>query len=210
MTPMRTSSLKHIQEPSKTPHSSKENIRSRSVSPRKPLQEIPSNTLQPADLVKEDPEEFIEHSKRLFRNLQLDNEKLKSRIQNLEQSNSELASSKQLALDNLQEELEKLTIENHRLECLVQKSGRELADVTMSPRPQTANDEIRRLSDELAWHSKLHLYAEKERLRLLDLLEFAGYEGKFVVKEYIGLREKFSKISLRSIDSDGSGGKCLL
>ena len=66
---------------------------------------------------------------------------------------------------------------------------------------------MERLAEELAWHAKLHLYAEKERLRLLDLLEFAGREGKFVTKEYVGLREKFSKMSLRSEDS---GIKCLV
>ena len=67
--------------------------------------------------------------------------------------------------------------------------------------------EVERLAEELAWHAKLHLYAEKERLRLLDLLEFAGREGQVVSREYVGLREKLSKLSLRSQDS---GIRCLV
>ena len=73
--------------------------------------------------------------------------------------------------------------------------------------PRTRDGEVARLSDELAWHAKLHLYAERERIRLLDLLEFAGLEGRVVGREVVGLREKLSMLSLRSV---GSGIKCLV
>ena len=212
MTPMRTSSLKYngTQDPATitmpTPRSihSKENIpsRSRSQSPRKPLQEIPSNNIQPADLVREDTEEFIEHSKRLFHSIHTENSTLKSRVSTLEIANAELRTSR--ILDSLQFQLETLVKENHRLEQELQISRAE----TSNARQRSGRDEeINRLSEELAWHAKLHLFAEKERLRLLDLLEFAGREGQCVVKEYVGLKQKMSMISLRSAESDC---KCLI
>jgi hypothetical protein len=50
-------------------------------------------------------------------------------------------------------------------------------------------------------------------MRLMDLVEFAAREGKVVVKEYVGLKEKVSKLSLRSdgVDLESSSGwKCLV
>jgi hypothetical protein len=76
----------------------------------------------------------------------------------------------------------------------------------MSPRHGGDDSVVRRLSEELAWHAKLHLYAERERLRLLDLLEFAGLEGRVVGREVGVLRERLSVLSLRSCES----GKCLV
>ena len=211
MTPMRTSSLKYSSQElatstTRTPRSihSKENIpsRSRSQSPRKPLQEIPSSNIQPADLVREDTEEFIEHSKRLFQSLHTENSSLKSRVSTLEIANAELRASRKL--DSLQSQLEALVKENHRLEQELQVARAETANVLQRP---GRDEEIRRLSEELSWHAKLHLFAEKERLRLLDLLEFSGREGQFVVKEYVGLKQKMSMLSLRSTESDW---KCLV
>ena len=208
MTPMRTSSLKFTTQDiqGRTPRSihSKENIpnKSQSGSPRKPLREV-SNQIQPADLVREDTEEFIEHSKRLFRSLHHENSTLKSQISSIELANEESRSSNRQKIDALQTELEKLVRENHRLEQLLQTSRAETSIALTSPgRVGACDDEISRLSEELAWHAKLHLFAEKERLRLLDLLEFSGREGQFVVKEYVGLKRKLSMISMKSAESD--------
>lgn len=225
ITPMRTSSLKHTstvsldlqphtrpRTPSRSINSSKENFgtinRSRSASPRKPLQQIPaSNIQQPSDLVRsDDTEEFIEHSKRLFTTLHTENTNLKAKIRNLENSNKNI--------DSLQSELESLTRKNHELEKQLQSSRAGNHQHLTSPIPSVASrrrsgemSEVERLSEELEWHAKLHLYAEKERLRLLDLLEFAGREGKIVGREYVGLKQKMSMISLRS---QGSDCKCLV
>jgi type I site-specific restriction endonuclease len=214
MTPMRTSSLKNTMEIPRTPRPSKENInpRSRSASPRKPLKEL-ANGIQPADLVREDTEEFVEQSKRMFRNIQVENEKLRQRVEHLETAKHQVDHAKFESMDQLQADLERLAKENHRLETLLQESWAAATQTSSSPRPRTASDEISRLSDELAWHAKLHLYAEKERMRLMDLLEFAAREGKFVVNEYVGLKEKVSKFSLRSDGVDlesNSGWKCLV
>lgn len=113
-------------------------------------------------------------------------------------------------VDSVRGELERLGVENQRLReelCGVKAEMTKLEG--MSARPMTASEEIARLSEELAWHAKLHLYAEKERLRLLDLLEFAGREGKIVGSEFNGLREKISRISLRS-DIAAAEFKCLV
>jgi type I site-specific restriction endonuclease len=214
MTPMRTSSLKNTMENPRTPRPSKENInpRSRSASPRKPLKEL-ANGIQPADLVREDTEEFVEQSKRMFRNIQVENEKLRQRVEHLETAKQQDEQAKLESMDQLQADLERLAKENHRLETLLQESQAAATHTLSSPRPRTASDEILRLSEELAWHAKLHLYAEKERMRLMDLVEFAAREGKFVVKEYVGLKEKVSKLSLRSdgVDLESSSGwKCLV
>jgi hypothetical protein len=219
MTPMRTSSLRHAglidsttTNPLKPPViPSKENI----ISPRKPLKEISSNgsiSIQPNDLVaSQDPEFVIENSKRMVRHIQSENEKLRARVQSLEEANSELAASKQQSLDNLQVELEKLTTENHDLQLELQKAKAEMTKGVLSPRSSTSSGEISRLSEELAWHAKLHLYAERERIRLLDLLDFAGYEGRFLKTECVGLRDKLSKVSLRSAIAESEGsGKCLI
>ena len=204
MTPMRTSSLRH--DPNKPPRTlSKENLHPLNSSPRKPLKEV-GNSLQPADLVREDTEEFIEHSKRILRNLQVENTSLKQKIEELEASN-EMARSRSESLDTVQSEMEKLVKENHRLEAEIQQLK---SQQIMSPaRPKTASEEIVRLSEELAWHAKLHLYAEKERMRLLDLLDFAGKEGRIVGREFRGLQERFSKMSLRS-EFSADGVKCLV
>jgi hypothetical protein len=155
-----------------------------------------------------DTEEFIEQSKRIMRNIQVENTTLKQRIEELEQqpqqqqqpTNNDAGG----IIDSLQQEMEKLSKENHRLEGLLQQSRRQTTELLLSPQSRRQemgtgdrDAEIERLSEELAWHAKLHLYAEKERLRLLDLLEFAGTEGKVVVREYGVLREKLSRISLR-------------
>ena len=200
MTPMRTSSLKHNLDPvtlvpqlTRTPrsiHSSKENFpRSRSASPRKPLQEIPSSNIQPSDLVKEDTEEFLEHSKRLLQSLHIENVSLKAKLSSL--------SSYSTTVDSLQSELHSLTMKNHELEKLLQTCRSEHSS-------RNTEAEVVRLSEELEWHAKLHLFAEKERMRLLDLLEFAGKEGQIVGKEYIGLKQKLSMMSLES------NSKCLI
>jgi hypothetical protein len=217
MTPMRTSSLKNAQENPRTPRTlSKENMhpRSRSVSPRKPLKDLP-NGIQPADLVREDTGDCVEHSKRMVRNIQIENEKLRNRITYLESTGHDVEKAKVESMDQLQSELERLAKENHRLETLLQSAQADTSQAIISSpsaRPTNANDEIARLAEELEWHAKLHLYAEKERMRLMDLLEFAGREGNFVVKEYVGLREKISKLSLKSGASGGSdsGWKCLV
>jgi type I site-specific restriction endonuclease len=184
--------------------------RSKSASPRKPLKEV-TNGIQPSDLVKEDTDEFIEHSKRMFRNIQIENNALRMKVEELQESKLEMEKAKLDSVDQLQVELERLSKENHRLEHLMQESQKETTQVVMSPRPTSreshSDEEIVKLKEELEWHAKLNLYAEKERMRLLDLLDFAGKEGKLVVKEYIGLREKMSKISLRS-DTDSC--KCLI
>ena len=165
------------------------------------------NSLQPADLVREDTEEFIEHSKRILRNLQIENTSLKQKIEELEASNEEMARSRSESLDTVQLEMEKLVKENHRLEAEIQQLK---SQQIMSPAgPKTASEEIVRLSEELAWHAKLHLYAEKERMRLLDLLDFAGKEGRIVGREFRGLQERFSKMSLRS-EFSADGVKCLV
>lgn len=109
---------------------------------------------------------------------------------------------------------------NHALEVSLKQAQAESSALMASSRSAPRNGdgvgcrcggvgggEVERLAEELAWHAKLHLYAEKERLRLLDLLEFAGREGKVVSREYVGLREKLSKLSLRSMDS---GVRCLV
>lgn len=210
---MRTSSLKHtLENPAqqqqlpirpRTPRSlhSKENFsRSRSTSPRKPLQQL---QFQPCDLVKEDTEEFLESSKRLFNTLHQENASLKMKIHSMER-NTKL-------IDTLQSELETQVQENHRLENLLQQSRAENHHLEKSPnvrmRDNHTDREIERLSEELEWHAKLHLFAEKERLRLLDLLEFAGREGQIVGREYVGLKQKMSMFSLRSQESDC---KCLV
>ena len=222
MTPMRTSSLKHMSvdlSNTRTPRASKENLHqltcSRSASPRKPLKELPSNNIQPGDIVRDDPEEFIDNAKRIIRNIQVENESLRSRMKSLEAANSEIQSTTADKIDCLQAEMERLVQENHRLEEQLQNCKAENLVMSMSPRPggsdNSAEREIARLSDELAWHSKLHLYAEKERIRLLDLLEFSRREGNIAVKECVGLREKISRISLRGFgDTDSIGSKCLV
>jgi type I site-specific restriction endonuclease len=215
MTPIRTSSLRHnmVQETSsRTPRSAKENMhpRSRSASPRKPLKEV-TNGIQPTDLIKEDTDEFIEHSKRMFRNIQIENNSLRNKVEELQEAKLEMEKAKLESVDQLQVELERLSQENHRLEKLLQDAQNETTQIIMSPRPtpkeKHTDEEIARLKDELNWHAKLMSYAEKERMRLLDLLDFSGKEGKFVVKEYVGLREKMSKVSLKS---EGSSCKCLI
>lgn len=198
------------------------------MSPRKPLKDMSNGSVT-------DTEEFIEHSKRMVRNIQVENNTLRERVEELEQAQNQNTQNARNGagageiVDELQRELEKLSKENHRLEGLLQQSRRQTTELLLSPQTQrntlTINngdrdDEIERLSEELAWHAKLHLYAEKERMRLLDLLEFAGREGKVVVREYGVLREKLSRISLNdvaggsvgggSVISDGSSGKCLL
>lgn len=165
------------------------------------------NNIQPSDLVHDNPGEFIEYSKRIIRNLQLENESLRNKMKHLGLTNVEQQSSKRERIDTLQAELERLVAKNHRLEIELQtvKSEASLSSVGAA--------EIARLSEELEWHAKLHLYAEKERKRLLDLLDFAGREGEFTVREAIGLREKLSKISLRSgvsTSEAGSSYKCLV
>lgn len=169
------------------------------------------------------------NSKRLLNSLYQENTQLKSKIQSLEQSSK--------TIDTLQLELQTLAEENHRLEVLLQRRNSEMHNLksptprstttrstgwktqTSDPRERQKSDsetrrsaaelekEVERLSEELAWHSKLHLFAEKERLRLLDLLEFSGNEGKIVGKEIVGLRQKVSMFSLRSWESEG---KCLV
>ena len=200
----------------------KENIPPRGqMSPRKPLKDMSNGSVT-------DTEEFIEQSKRMVRNIQVENNMLRERVDELEQAQQQTSQNGQNArnggetgeiLDELQHELEKLSKENHRLEGLLQQSRRQTTELLLSPQthrtPAPSRDrdeEVERLSEELAWHAKLHLYAEKERMRLLDLLEFAGTEGKVVVKEVGVLREKLSKISLNDagVLSDGSSGKCLL
>jgi hypothetical protein len=211
MTPMRTSSLKHnLPDPPRTPRSPsfKENIpaRSKSASPRKPLQPSSATNIQPSDLVRQDStEDFLSHSKKILHSLHHDNQQLKSRVSALELANANLVSENRARIDALQLELEKLVSENHRLEEQLQATKAEASIALTSPIRTRDDGELARLSEELAWHAKLHLYAEKERLRLLDLLEFAGREGKFVVREYVGLKEKFSKMSLKSAASNGSG-----
>jgi predicted nucleic acid-binding Zn-ribbon protein len=215
MTPMRTSSLKHID--ARTPKPSKENLsqpRSRSASPRKALQEINSNTtIQPSDLVSQDSQEdLIEHSKRMFRSLQIENEKLKQRIESLEYSKAQVDATYREKIQSLQKDLEKMAEEKHKLENMLQESKKQTSNaLIISPRKMDMEHgvdvEIERLSEELAWHAKLHLFAEKERMRLMDLLEFAGHEGKFMVRQFHGLREKMSKVSLMSMESEG---KCLI
>lgn len=215
MTPIRTSSLRHniVQETTtRTPRSLKENIhpRSRSASPRKPLKEV-TNGIQPTDLIKEDTDDFIEHSKRMFRNIQIENNSLRTKVEELQEAKVEMEKAKLESVDQLQVELERLSHENHRLEQLLQEAQKEKTQVIMSPRPTSkethSDEEIARLREDLNWHAKLMSYAEKERMRLLDLLDFAGKEGKFVVKEYVGLRERMSQMSLKS---DGSSSKCLI
>jgi len=214
------------------------------MSPRKPLKDM-SNGPTPAS----DTDEFIEQSKRLVRDIQVENNSLRAKVGELELVNERLVQRGQhdgahalgtVAGDivgELQSELQRLGRENHRLQGLLQQSRRQTTELLLSPHTQrhtgTANTnsnaiidgrdkdaELDRLSEELAWHAKLHLLAEKERLRLLDLLEFAGTEGKVVGREYGVLREKLSRISLAdqhnsvseraSVVSDGSSGKCLL
>jgi predicted RNase H-like nuclease (RuvC/YqgF family) len=178
----------------------------------------------------------------MFRNIQVENNTLRERVEELEQQqqlnmqNTHGTAANEI-IDELQRELERLSKDNHRLEGLLQQSRRQTTELLLSPQThRTAGQsdiggrdimnregEIERLSEELAWHAKLHLFAEKERLRLLDLLEFAGTEGKVVGREYGVLREKLSRISLKdaaaaagngsgsgSVVSDGSSGKCLI
>lgn len=212
MTPMRNSSLKHNLPPdtprtSRSP-SAKENIpmRSRSASPRKALQPISATNIQPSDLVRQDStDDLLSHSKRVLHSLHQDNQQLKSRVSALELANANLVLENRAKIDTLQLELEKLISENHRLEEQLQTAKADMSNALTSPVRATDDGELARLSDELAWHAKLHLYAEKERLRLLDLLEFAGREGKFVVREYVGLKQRLSKMSLKSTVSNGSG-----
>ena len=216
--------------------STKENIPPRQMSPRKPLKDMSNGPLGMGDT-----EEFIEQSKRIMRNIQVENTFLKERIEDLEMQLEQQPQQQQPQpqqptnttaggiIDSLQLEMEKLSQENHRLERLLQQSRRQTTELLLSPASRrqelrtgdrdastSDRDEIERLSEELAWHAKLHLYAEKERLRLLDLLEFAGTEGKVVVRECGVLREKLSRISLRekgtegSSISDTSSEKCLL
>jgi len=117
---------------------------------------------------------------------------------------AEMVQRKEESVDSVRGELERLKVENQRL-----RGEAEMAKLErMSARPMTATEEIARLSEELAWHAKLHLYAEKERMRLLDLLEFAGREGKIVGNEFNGLREKISRISLSDVAAEEF--KCLV
>ena len=222
---MRTSSLKHITTTGNN-DPTKENVlpaqpRSRSVSPRKPLSNVSlQQQHRPSDLVREDStEDFLAESKRIFQSLHIDNEKLRARVKSLELVNADLQSSNRKRVDSLQSELESLVAKNHALEVSLNKVQAESSVLMASPRTVHGSTgrncrcggggdrEVERLAEELAWHAKLHLYAEKERLRLLDLLEFAGREGKVVSREYVGLREKLSKLSLRSQDS---GIRCLI
>jgi len=202
---MRTSSLKHTLDTtqaatslkpdsltSKTPsrHTSKENIPS---SPRKALQEIPANIADEAG----------DSGKRALAALYQQNTALQNKLQALEQQHSSLVANHNSKVGALEGELRGLAEENHRLEKQVQISRAETALAAMSP---GRDDVVGRLSEELAWHAKLHLYAERERMRLLDLLEFAGLEGRVVGKEVGVLRERLSVLSLRSCDT----GKCLV
>ena len=157
----------------------------------------------------------------MFQSLHTENQKLKARVKSLELVNADLQSSNRKRVDELQSELESLVEKNHSLEVSLNNAKAESSALMASPRPATrgcgscvcgglgavGGREVERLAEELAWHAKLHLYAEKERMRLLDLLEFATSEGKFVRREYVGLREKLSKLSLRS---EASGIKCLV
>lgn len=181
-------------------------MRSRSASPRKALQPISATNIQPSDLVRQDStDDLLSHSKRVLHSLHQDNQQLKSRVSALELANANLVLENRAKIDTLQLELEKLISENHRLEEQLQTAKADMSNALTSPVRATDDGELARLSDELAWHAKLHLYAEKERLRLLDLLEFAGREGKFVVREYVGLKQRLSKMSLKSTVSNGSG-----
>ena len=158
----------------------------------------------------------------MFHSLHTDNEKLRARVKALELVNADLQSSNRKRVDALQNELEAVVHKNHALEVSLNEARAEQSAYMASPRTVYnggasrcvcggmgggGRGEVERLAEELAWHAKLHLYAEKERLRLLDLLEFAGREGKVVSREYVGLREKLSKLSLRTQDS---GIKCLV
>ena len=215
---MRTSSLKHtidttankqpdgVLAPPKTPrsHHSKENV-PQQMSPRKALQDLPAqnnvaNTTLDSDL------EAIESSKRALAALYTQNTSLQHRIQSLESSQTAAEADHDSKVSALEAELRALAEENHRLETELQISRAETSLAQLSS-PRGVGGEVARLSEELAWHAKLHLYAERERMRLLDLLEFAGLEGKVVGKEVGVLREKLSILSLRSVDS---GIKCLV
>src|SRR5271170_1189185 len=220
MTPMRTSSLKHISTTNDPTTSTKENLpppRSTShSSPRKPLSTRPPQ--QPSDLLipKDSTESLLAESKRIFSSLHTENEKLRARLASLELVNADLQCSNRKRVDTLQNEIDLLGKKNRMLEVSLNKAQAESFALVTSPRVGRGGactggccggGEVERLAEELAWHAKLHLYAEKERLRLLDLLEFAGREGKVVSREYVGLREKLSKFSLRSQDS---GIRCLV
>ena len=181
-----------------------------------------------------DTEEFIEQSRRIMRNIQVENTVLRDRVEELEmqleqqpppqpQPPQSTNTATAGIIDSLQQEMEKLSKQNHRLEAQLQQSRRQTTELLLSPASSRGQelrgndrDEVERLSEELAWHAKLHLIAEKERLRLLDLLEFAGTEGRVVGREYGVLREKLSRISLRENGmggnsiSDTSSEKCLL
>jgi hypothetical protein len=203
---MRTSSLKHtidlttqksdaLSAP-KTPsrHTSKEN-----VSPRKVLQELPAN-VPPQD-------DAAESSKRALAALYQQNSLMQNKLQALETQKDSLITTHNAKISTMEAELRSLSEANYRLEKELQISRAETTLAVMSPRGREAeHDTVRRLSEELAWHAKLHLYAERERMRLLDLLEFTGLEGRVVGREVGLLREKLSVLSLRSCDT----GKCLV
>jgi hypothetical protein len=220
---MRTSSLKHIYTTNDPTTVTKENLPppptiARSTthsSPRKPLSTRPPQ--QPSDC-EDTTESLLAESKRIFTSLHTENEKLRARITSLELVNADLQSSNRKRVDSLQTEVDVLGKKNRMLEVSLNKAQAESSALVMSPRVGRVgggactggccgSGEVERLAEELAWHAKLHLYAEKERLRLLDLLEFAGREGQVVSREYVGLREKLSKLSLRSQDS---GIRCLV
>jgi chromosome segregation ATPase len=181
---MRTSSLKHTIDatantskdlaPPKTPsrHASKENVPS---SPRKALAEIASNI--------PDSTEAVDSGKRALAALYQQNTALQNKLQAVESENTALIERHNAKITSLESELQSLVAENHRLEKELQISRAETALASMSPRHGGDDSVVRRLSEELAWHAKLHLYAERERLRLLDLLEFAGLEGRVVGRE---------------------------
>jgi hypothetical protein len=174
MTPMRTSSLKHMVPEPKTPRSiySKENIpQSSQSSPRKPLKEIATNDQFPEDLFDTRKTQDTE------------NQRLRARINSLELLNSQIQSSNKKCIGQLQSQVDSAVSQNTLLQTQLESSSK---------------TEVERLSEELKWHSKLHLYAEKERIRLLDLLEFSGCEGKFQVNEVHFIREKCSQFSLAS------------
>jgi len=215
---MRTSSLKHtidttaskqsdgVLAPPQTPrsHHSKENARQQ-MSPRKALQDLPGQT-NAANSTLDSDSEAVESSKRALAALYAQNTSLQHRIQSLESSQTAAAADHDSKVSALESELRALAEENHRLENELQISRAETSLAQISS-PRGVSGELARLSEELTWHAKLHLYAERERMRLLDLLEFAGLEGKVVGKEVGVLREKLSILSLRSVDS---GIKCLV
>jgi len=214
---MRTSSLKHtidttakqsdgVLAPPQTPrsHHAKENVHQQ-MSPRKALQDLPTQT-NAANSTLDSDIEAIESSKRALAALYAQNTSLQHRIQSLESLQTAAAADHNSKVSVLESELSALAEENHRLENELQISRAETSLAQISS-PRGVSGELARLSEELAWHAKLHLYAERERMRLLDLLEFAGLEGKVVGKEVGVLREKLSILSLKSVDS---GIKCLV